>query len=313
MNKIAHDLLFAPWMRKKEIIKVFFLMCMFLAPQIKSPVNAQDTICYNDRCDLKILSWNIYGLPSYISHKGLAVRSRLIAEYLKDADFDIVIFQEAFTAKSRRIIRSILCNSFPYQLGPANEKTHGIRLNSGIWIISKVPLNFVSQIQFSISRGFDRFSRKGALMVEGTHNGTVFQLVGTHLNSGSSQKVRDKQYKQMVSRLLEPNKKEDIPQIICGDFNTNKQDKTSYSRMLEILNVPDYEMAGACLYSYDGINNDLTGKRFRGQDIIDFIFFRPNGLTGQKIDRSIHPVYHSWSSSHKDLSDHYAVAATIEF
>jgi phospholipase C len=313
MNKIANDLQITKRMRIKETIKIFCFMFMFLAPQLERPVIAQDTICKNDGCDLKILSWNIFGLPSYISHKGLAVRSRLIAEYLKDADFDIVIFQEAFTAKSRSIIRSILCDSFPYQLGPANEKAHGFRLNSGVWIISKVPLNFVSEIQFSNSSGFDMFSRKGAIMVEGVHNGTLFQLVGTHLNSGDSQKVRDKQYREMVSRLLEPNKKEDIPQIICGDFNTNKEDKASYSKMIDILNVPDYEMAGACLYSYDGINNDLTGKRFTGQDIIDYIFFRPNGLTGQKIDRSIHPVSHSWSSSHKDLSDHYAVTATIEF
>jgi endonuclease/exonuclease/phosphatase family metal-dependent hydrolase len=229
-----------------------------------------------------------------------------------DADFDIVIFQEAFTAKSRGIIRSILHDSFPYEIGPANEKS-GIRLNSGVWIISKVPLNFVSQIQFNNTSGFDKLSRKGAIMVEGNHNGTIFQLVGTHLNAGGSQKVRDKQYRQIGSRLLEPNKKQDIPQIICGDFNTVKDDKTSYSKMLDILNVPDYETAGACLFSYDGINNDLTGKRFTGQDIIDYIFFRPNGLTAQKVDRSLHPVIHSWSSKHKDLSDHYAVAASIEF
>jgi phospholipase C len=300
-------------MKIKETIKLSCYMFMFLAPQLERPVIAQDTTCKNDKCELKILSWNIFGLPSYISHKGLAVRSRLIGEYLKDADFDIVIFQEAFTSKSRGIIRSILCDSFPYQLGPANEKTHGIRLNSGVWIISKIPLNFVSEIQFSSSKGFDMFSRKGALMAEGKHNGTLFQLVGTHLNSGDSQKVRDRQYNEMVSLLLEPNKKEDIPQIICGDFNTNKTDTASYSKMLGILDVPDYQMAGACLYSYDGINNDLTGKHFTGQDIIDYIFFRPNGLIGEKIDRSIHPVYHSWSNSHKDLSDHYAVAATIEF
>jgi endonuclease/exonuclease/phosphatase family metal-dependent hydrolase len=290
-------------------------MFMFLIPQPGEPARVQPTVksSKNDRCELKILSWNIFGLPSYISPKGLAVRSRLIAEYLKLADFDIVIFQEAFTVKSREIILSILCDSFPYHLGPANEKKYGLRLNSGVWIISKVPMNFISEIQFSNSSGFDMFSRKGAIMVEGMHNGTVFQLVGTHLNSGDSQRIRDKQYKEMVTRLLEPNKKEDIPQILCGDFNTNKNDIASYSKMLGILNVPDYEMAGASLYSYDGINNDLTGKHFTGQDIIDYIFFRSNGLKTGKIDRSIHPVYHPWSDRHKDLSDHYAVAATIEF
>ena len=83
--------------------------------------------------------------------------------------------------------------------------------------------------------------------------------------------------------------------------------------MIDILNVPDYEMGGACLFSYDGLNNDLTEKKFTGQDIIDYIFVRPNGLNTQKIDRSIHPVSHPWSSRHKDLSDHYAVAASIEF
>ena len=288
-------------------------MLMFIAPQIAKTARAADTICKNDRCELKILSWNIFGLPSYISPKGLGVRSKFIAEYLHDADFDIVIFQEAFTAKSRGIIREILRDSFPYEIGPANEKTFGILLNSGLWIISKVPLKFISEIQFSYSSGFDIFSRKGAIMVEGVHHGTLFQLVGTHLNAGSTQKTRDIQYQEMVTKLLEPNKKEDVSQIICGDFNTNKYDKVSYSKMLDILDVPDYEMEGTCLYSYDGLNNDLTEKGFTGQDIIDYIFVRPNGQTTQKIDRSIHPVYRPWSSRHKDLSDHYAVAASIEF
>ena len=300
-------------MKRNEIIKILLLMFLFLAPPKAKAAQAGDTICKNDRCELKILSWNIFGLPMYISPKGLAVRSKYIAEYLRDADFDIVIFQEAFTSKSRGIIREILRDSFPYEIGPANEKTFGLRLNSGLWIISKVPLTFISEIQFSYSSGFDMFSRKGAIMVEGIHNGTIFQLVGTHLNSGNPQKTRDVQYQEMVTKLLEPNKKEDIPQIICGDFNTNKHDKASYSKMIDILNVPDYEMGGACLFSYDGLNNDLTEKKFTGQDIIDYIFVRPNGLNTQKIDRSIHPVSHPWSSRHKDLSDHYAVAASIEF
>jgi endonuclease/exonuclease/phosphatase family metal-dependent hydrolase len=72
-------------------------------------------------------------------------------------------------------------------------------------------------------------------------------------------------------------------------------------------------MEGACLFSYDGLNNDLTEKGFTGQDIIDYIFVRPNGLTTQKIDRSIHAVSHPWSSRHKDLSDHYAIEASIKF
>ena len=87
-------------------IKIFWLMLMFLSPQLEKPVIASDTICKNDRCELKILSWNIFGLPSYLSPKGLGVRSKLIAEYLRDAEFDIVIFQEAFTSKSRGIIRT---------------------------------------------------------------------------------------------------------------------------------------------------------------------------------------------------------------
>ena len=148
-------------------------MFLFLAaPKVKA-AKTGDTICKNDRCELKILSWNIFGLPTYISPKGLAVRSKYIAEYLRDADFDIVIFQEAFTSKSRGIIREILRDSFPYEIGPANEKTFGLRLNSGLWIISKVPLKFISEIQFSYSSGFDMFSRKGAIMVEGIHNGTI--------------------------------------------------------------------------------------------------------------------------------------------
>lgn len=269
--------------------------------------------CDSSHCELRILSWNIYMLPSLAMPNGIKVRSKLIASRIKDADFDIVVFQEAFNPKSREALRELLKDTYPYSAGPANEKRQALRLNSGIWILSKIPLKIVGEIQFSKARGFDVFSRKGAMMVEAEHNGTLFQIIGTHLNAGETQKIRDIQYRELQEKLLRPNRKDDVPQVICGDFNTDKRDRDSYQRMISILQVPDYEVDGACLFSYDGLNNDLISPNYRKQELLDYIFYQSNGMSGARIERSFHRYSHTWSRRHKDLSDHYAVAASIQF
>ncbi len=296
----------------KMLIKI--LMIMMQAASLNSfSQSLPDIGCDSSHCELRILSWNIYMLPSLVMPNGIRVRSKLIASRLKDADFDIVVFQEAFNSKAREALRELLKDTYPYSAGPANEKKQALRLNSGIWIVSKIPLKITGEIEFSRAQGFDVFSRKGAMMVEAGHNGTLFQIVGTHLNAGETQKVRDVQYRELQEKLLAPNRKDDVPQIICGDFNTDKHDSDSYHRMISILQVQDYEIKGACLFSYDGLNNDLISPGYRKQELLDYIFYQSNGIAGARIERSFHRYSHAWSRRHKDLSDHYAVAASIQF
>jgi endonuclease/exonuclease/phosphatase family metal-dependent hydrolase len=301
---------------KDNKLLIILLLVFFTFHLINFSFSAapSDSTKKTDDCGLKILSWNIYMLPAITMPLGIGARAKLIAEYLKNNDYDIVVFQEAFHPKARRIIRRILGELYEYEIGPANKwvKT-SYRTNSGLWILSKIPLINIGEIEFKRSSGFDRFSRKGALMVEGIKNGVTFQIVNTHLNAGSDQTIRDSQYQEVYCHLIEPNRTAGVPQILCGDFNTNKSDKENYPKMIEMLSVPDYDILGTCLFSCNGLKNDLTDYNYNQQDLIDYIFVNLNGQIVKKIERKIHEVTEKWSIRHKDLSDHYPVTALIQF
>jgi len=89
---------------------------------------------------IKILSWNIYMLPSIVMVKGKADRAQAIGEVLRNSDYDVIVFQEAFQRRARKKILQQLKESFPYQTGPANQKLVSLKTNSGIWIFNNHPI-----------------------------------------------------------------------------------------------------------------------------------------------------------------------------
>ena len=105
--------------------------------------------------ELKILSWNIYMLPYISLFNNNDQRAKKIAEKLNNSDYQIIVFQEAFSSKCRYILAKQLSENFPYQYGPANKNILPFRTNSGLWIVSKIPLNKLDEFQFSICKGFD--------------------------------------------------------------------------------------------------------------------------------------------------------------
>ena len=70
---------------------------------------------------LKILSWNIYMLPYLSLFNGNGRRAEAIGKQLMDSDYQIVVFQEAFSSKCRHILQKKLAQKYPYQYGPVNR------------------------------------------------------------------------------------------------------------------------------------------------------------------------------------------------
>lgn len=288
---------------------VFFLMPLTAKNGHTSNFEASNES--NSRSDLKIITWNIFMLPSFITKTDIAKRSIAIAEYIYESDFDIILFQEAFSEISRDIIYSFVCEKYPYAFGPANKSFSKLRLNSGLWVLSRIPLKFVGQIEFRRASGFDRLAKKGAMMLEGDCNGMRFQIVNTHLNAGNNQSVRVKQYNQLRSELLDRYKRENVIQIIGGDFNINKYETHSYKNMLKDLNVvDDYSMPQ---YSYHCGLNDLINMPNKKPTLIDYIFLRNHLLKNIHIKTNVLKVKKKWSDKYQDLSDHYPVSAILRF
>ncbi|TNF24355.1 MAG: hypothetical protein EP314_07860 [Bacteroidetes bacterium] len=263
---------------------------------------------------LKILSWNMYMLPPLAKFTGKQRRAKRIGDLLRDSDFDIIVFQEAFHGAARRKIKRRMKDSYPYILGPANRKWYSFKTNSGIWILSKIPLQPLAEIDFDYCEGIDCWSRKGALLAEGEFRGQKFQILGTHLEAGGDRDAKVSQYREL-GELFNQYRKEGVPQIAAGDFNTKKfQDTTYYNQLIGILGMEDGPILSEQKYSSDSYVNDIKIKRGdrKKQSVIDFVFYGANGVDAT-INRYVRMPRWQWSKDCQDLSDHFAIEAQIKF
>jgi endonuclease/exonuclease/phosphatase family metal-dependent hydrolase len=268
----------------------------------------QETISF----ELKILSWNIYMLPYISLFNSNDQRAKIIADKLKASDYQIIVFQEAFSSKCRHVLARNLSKSYPYQYGPANKNKLPFRTNSGLWVLSKIPLTELGEFQFSVCKGFDAVARKGAVLFEGRFNGAKFQLLTTHLQAENSHALRKRQCAEIKEHLLNPFFREDTPQFICGDFNIDMDDTSNYRQMLQTLDAKNGELSGNIKVTYDELNNNLAYNANGKRRIIDYVLVRNEGLIG-KIERKVQTFFTNIGGRESNLSDHYAMEFSVNF
>jgi endonuclease/exonuclease/phosphatase family metal-dependent hydrolase len=274
----------------------------FCQPQTSSPP-----------AKIKILSWNIYMLPGIVKKGGKVERASAIGKILKESDYDVIVFQEAFHRRARKKIYQQLKDSFPYQTGPANQQLISCKTNSGIWIFSKHPIVAAQSIIFKNHSGIDAFSRKGGLIAEVMINQTLVQVAGTHLQNSGQPWIRQSQCVEFYNRLLKPMQKEGVPQILCGDFNINREKEEEYNFMLQTLRATDGELCGELKYTYDRQQNDLHVEAGQQKDLIDYILIRDSENQFATTTRQIKVMRNNWHRQHTDLSDHFALEVEIKF
>jgi len=292
----------------RTLLLIFTLT--FFVPNLLNSGNATNNS--KTRNEFKILTWNIYMLPHISWIKGNLKRAAGIAEKLKSSDYDIIVFEEAFDHHARRILRKQMESSYPFMYGPANQSRFSLRTSSGIWIISKIPLTKIKEIEYSNKFGIDAMARKGAVMFQGDWQGKEFQLVGTHLQSDSPDEVRHEQCEEIYQNLLKKYYHSDIPQFVCGDFNIEMDDSTNYNYMLKALNAENGVMDGNINVSFDEIDNQLAKRENGRKQLIDYILVRNSHLI-QNIRRRVSVFHGTNNNVNTDLSDHYAIEAVIDF
>lgn len=306
-------------------LRLIFIILFFFSFKIKDSqtqtyINSIQpyTIGFNDskpnthlKRSLKILSWNIYMLPYIGSLKNNSTRAENIGEILSYLDYDIIVFEEAFYSKSRKLIINELAVLYPFMYGPVNPEKEFLETNSGIWILSKVSLKIIKSIRFKESKGFDAIAKKGAILLEGILGGISFQLIGTHLQANEYNNIRKKQMDQILKELINPYKEKDTPQIICGDFNVNAADSNEYLYMINHLNVKNDRLFSLNNVSFDELNNQLAITNKPIPKTLDYIFVGNNNKNVY-IERCI-KKFKGYNSEGKqiDLSDHYAIEANI--
>lgn len=292
---------------------IFFLSLTILFPlQLDSESSTIRFETKKTECKLKILTWNIYMLPHCSWLKGNCNRAAEIAEKLKSSDYDIIVFEEAFDFRARRILQKQLMGSFPFMYGPANLSFFSLKTSSGIWVVSKIPLKKIREIEYHNRYGIDAMARKGAVMFQGEWKGNDFQLIGTHLQADSPDQVRREQCGEIYRTLLKKYSRHNVPQFVCGDFNIEMQDSTNYQFMLKTLDAENGNMDGDIHTSFDEIDNTLAQKPHGKKWLIDYILVRNSQLI-QNIHRKVSIFHGQHQNKATDLSDHYAIEATIDF
>lgn len=172
--------------------------------------------------EIKILSWNVYMLPTPIKWSLQKERTQAITEQLIKTNHDLIFFQEAFTQDFREFLSKKLNQKYPFTY---YLDSNGDVLNlfgSGLFLMSRHPFKLLDHVYFDECSGFDCFSSKGAFLVEIIipPNKTL-QLSNTHLQAGqNSENIRAHQLKQIKSMFVKNNKK-NYPQLLVGDLNIN--------------------------------------------------------------------------------------------
>lgn len=304
---------------KKNLL--FSLLVFFFSFQLVLAQSSARTAIYNFETrpirngELRILSWNIKMLPIFLkkhSH-GPMKRARIIPQHIIQDQIDIIVFQEAFDFWPRRAIHKRLKDHYPYHIGPANK---GIfRTNSGILIYSKFPIRHLGEVDFEDCEGNDCMAKKGALLVEGMHNGIKFQVLGTHLEAGGPPEIKHNQY-QEIRDLIDQHRQDGVPQILCGDFNTHRgRDDGLYNRMIKTVDAEDGPFFSRIKHTAGGIMEKspekLAKKRKKGGQVIDFALYRGNGHSAQWMERYVRDYKERWSADQNELSDHLAVLLRI--
>ena len=259
----------------------------------------------NDACQLKsdtlkVLTWNVYMLPMSVYHKtNKKGRAKDIVRVLEKSGYDIIILQETFQARARGIISKGLKNTYAFQYGPINRTLPPFHFNGGVFILSKIPLKLVKQIVFKARTDYDKYARKGAMMLEGSKNGKKFQIIGTHIQAGPVPVIKNSQFRQIRNELLDRFAQEGIPQFVCGDLNTNAHEPEKYLEMIKLLGTQDGQLTGEKRFS-----------KSSGTEI-DYILIKDNHSDAKLIKRNV-VIFNPLNPNIKDLSDHYAIEAFFE-
>ncbi len=296
----------------KTLALVSLLLFLSLQDLTAMPVVSQNQ--ENDskeETNLKILSWNIYMLPAIAVRPGKRERAYAIVEELKKSDFDVIVFQEAFLPAARKIIQEGLKDRYAFDYGPANNGGLSFKTNSGIWVISNRPLEILGTIQFTDCAGIDCCARKGAMLLQGSNpSGKPFQILGTHLQSENATEVREKQMDQIYLDLLVRYRQQGVPQIVCGDLNTESYVKEHYCAMLDCLDAEDGDIESVEKCTYDGVNNEIAQSYgAKTKFTLDYILLRANGAKMKTVKRFVSVM----KKGKKHLSDHYGVICEVKF
>ena len=279
-------------MVNKLIILGFFIM--------GSAISAESSAIEDD---LTILSWNIkmFSAPYGWLHNRLERAENIIQSLKNSTNYDVILFQEAFSSKIRKQIYRELKLLYPYQIEP-EDHFNFFKTNSGLWAISKMPIELIDQISFSKLKEWDWMSSKGAKLYSVIKNDKEILLINTHLQSDyktNYSSIRRSQYDEINLGLILPYVKINKPLILCGDLNISNV--VNLDKMLKHLNLKNGPLSGKLQFSTFSQPNEL----------VDYILVKTDKFRFKSIQRRIQDFSMDFLEYSTNMSDHYPIEANF--
>ncbi len=273
-------------------VTLFFMFGIALAAGADKGAFAED-----ERGRIKALTYNVAGLPEIISQSHPSVHSGRISPRLND--FDLALVQEDFYYHEELSSKT----DHQYSSPPGTEGT----LGDGLARFSRFPIKGgVEHVSWQECHGHlfyanDCLTKKGFAM--GVHQiapGITVHVYNLHMDASGSkgdQETRSKQMDQLIAYMNEHSK--GMPLIVAGDFNLygkRPRDLEVLKRLLESQGLKD-----ACRQMKCG-EERIDRVLFRGNQSVEF------HVTDYKVE-----VQRFQTPKGKQLSDHEAVSAVIEW
>ena len=279
-------------MVNKLLILGFFIM--------GSAISAESSAIEDD---LTILSWNIkmFSAPYGWLHNRIERAENIIQSLKNSTNYDVILFQEAFSSKIRKQIYRGLKLLYPYQIEP-EDHFNFFKTNSGLWAISKLPIELIDQISFSKLKEWDWMSSKGAKLYSVIKNDKEILLINTHLQSDyktNYSSIRRSQYDEINLGLILPYVRINNPLILCGDLNISNV--VNLDKMLKHLNLKNGPLSGKLQFSTFSQPNEL----------VDYILVKTDKFRFKSIQRRIQDFSMDFLEYSTNMSDHYPIEANF--
>ena len=261
---------------------------------------------FGQKDSISILSWNVFLRPSIMKDSQIK-RAESIAKFLYHSNADILVLQELFHRRAKRIISKKLKDKYPYKTRRGPVSFFGV--SSGVMIYSKIPILKEKRISFKNAIGSDKMAKKGAVKATMKMNNKTIHTIGTHMQAGKGRK-RNKIRRSQLRELKKLVNTLDTGDLIfyAGDFNLHYQSKT-YNYAKNILN-------SEADYPNSSVKHTAN---FKDQDYypvsgnpswIDFIFINKKKIKGVKT-KILEPK--AWfKKKKKRISDHNPIISTIK-
>ena len=247
---------------------------------------------------LRLISYNIWGLPSWMTG-ATSGRYPRIARELERLDPDIILLQEAWTAKARK---SAPATGTWWAARAAGQ--HTFFQQSGLMTLSKFPIIGGEFYPFSHAAFPDRLVTKGILKTTiCLRDGSILNVWNVHLQEGGPYAIRQSQVQELVSHVQAAEDGQ-IADLVGGDFNCTPQSPL-YLGLERALGPTVYELGGQKPFV---TWNNLSAKPGAGQTL-DYIFVREHQAF-QSLDAFARVAFASPSPA-QQLSDHLGLEAVV--